>query len=1565
MRVIQQCTCSSTVRLAALSGLALLWGIFVVVTAHVSLSILLFSHQVLNQEDIQEWVPYTRTPNVRAHAIAAQCYKVSQGEMTMETLLSENQGVPIALLKLVQAQRDATEEAAERGREAARRARATSGKAATAVPYATRNPAANALFTTVPLVQVASERPANPVEDDAVEDDTVEDDAKQQAFIEEIKALMKDNPERSTTLSVWDFGGQNLFFPLHHMLLSAGGVYVVLINLKELLLAPGELIREDTLLAGGKSAKHEVRAAENSAKACLQTLRQWLNLIYAGGLQKGTHPVIIVATCRDAFGPEDLRKANVMINDVVDASPCRDFILSNVYEPDIFGESPPPQCFFVDNTQGCYCDRDGAREWVEHASVESLRAAIDEQSQLLRTVHELVPIRWLEVLEYFETTALAEGEEHPWVDTKKVLQEATRFELGTDTHLGTAVCVEDEVAEMLQYFASMGLIIHHGKNPKLRNFVVLKPQWLIDAVGTVIRDFKLHKKPCDAEANKHRCWPALSGCRRDGSQVPGGGGRLHEDLLDRLWPAPEHSVEDRCFFLHLMQNHDLIVPLQSKEDGKTTYLVPSLFKEAAAVPTNNGTAYAFTLTFVCKEDAASTKLKWSPDDLKYRQVPPGLFPRIAGKAVQVMLEEGGYDCADLGEGSDDFIVSKSYFKIKFHQRALPLEHPAAASGHASFSMAATLVDDTHIDVHIDKGLANPNTLFRCFSGWVSQLISEASWSSFVPEYLVRTPTSTLSLTVAKSKPRRKECRAIDQRWLASGCRHDEYDVSLTYRHGDHGTAVVEALCRELECAAIGTEGRQPVVFCDKKQLRPGAPLYSVIGRSILNSTIAIALVSEEARSRLRSPGPGVDCLLFEWWLTLALLKARPSGCRLAHFVPFFCGDPSFDVADGILDTVCEATHQKLCEVWEELDLGAAPVKQTRRALMEEMGGRVNTHQRVHTRSSCPGSEDADSIEAFTSALECLFAELEPSASAAGLSTPLDQESSISEHARTNVPECAGLPVTPDPLQAKVAALGLSDAQKELLRALQDQDAGAVTDLLGRHTAPGPHELNSVPLSERPGALLLQVCLAHFEGLLDDNTTDAVPLGLWKAVLGSTESFFQEQLDQTRANRSLIEEQAAALVDNSEAMYAKTMVQVRRSTGFDDHHETMSKLATRVETRLRDQPPGNDAVCRCAGAPGKAPVPLQRDTGILDIHRAGNTVLPRFKRFVQDIADGTKCEFGAGPRKKLWRTIEKRGISTDVGASLRDGSAVIDIVRGTIIMDDFGNGNQFLDFLLGCDASEGSEFEATGYAERHGNITIVRAKNKWAKPAAGGWCCGQIYFYFADDPDRHICELQVVDGRMQRQRKSIPNQAYDKYSRNRCFRELLGVVNEQDRLAAEAKENGRQAADEPVVAPLRVPQSGGLSDVGTAVKPSVASTASAKVTTAAADVAGGVVDGSIPPKNLKEVAHQITRRLGFDEMNTMSLKEVVQFCTEHWPLPSSRSKLKDRLHYYWIQMCGGLVPGQLPLLSIAKEIGETLGLEEGASLHAVVVEARNQIEQEEGEANMTALQQLLLFHSELC
>jgi len=46
---------------------------------------------------------------------------------------------------------------------------------------------------------------------------------------------------------------------------------------------------------------------------------------------------------------------------------------------------------------------------------------------------------------------------------------------------------------------------------------------------------------------------------------------------------------------------------------------------------------------------------------------------------------------------------------------------------------------------------------------------------------------------------------------------------------------------------------------------------------------------------------------------------------------------------------------------------------------------------------------------------------------------------------------------------------------------------------------------------------------------------------------------------------------------------------------------------------------------------------------------------------------------AGPRKKIWRTLEKRGVTRDPHVTLQDGSKTIDIVRGTVEIGTEGFG----------------------------------------------------------------------------------------------------------------------------------------------------------------------------------------------------------------------------------------------------------------------------------------------------
>ncbi len=55
----------------------------------------------------------------------------------------------------------------------------------------------------------------------------------------------------------------------------------------------------------------------------------------------------------------------------------------------------------------------------------------------------------------------------------------------------------------------------------------------------------------------------------------------------------------------------------------------------------------------------------------------------------------------------------------------------------------------------------------------------------------------------------------------------------------------------------------------------------------------------------------------------------------------------------------------------------------------------------------------------------------------------------------------------------------------------------------------------------------------------------------------------------------------------------------------------------------------------------------------------------------------------------------------------------------------------------------------------GRIVVVRAKDRFSQPTAGGWADLMLCFYMAQDPARHVCEVQLVHVHMLTQRKGLP------------------------------------------------------------------------------------------------------------------------------------------------------------------------------------------------------------------
>ena len=67
------------------------------------------------------------------------------------------------------------------------------------------------------------------------------------------------------------------------------------------------------------------------------------------------------------------------------------------------------------------------------------------------------------------------------------------------------------------------------------------------------------------------------------------------------------------------------------------------------------------------------------------------------------------------------------------------------------------------------------------------------------------------------------------------------------------------------------------------------------------------------------------------------------------------------------------------------------------------------------------------------------------------------------------------------------------------------------------------------------------------------------------------------------------------------------------------------------------------------------------------------------------------------------------------------------------------------------------------------IQVVRVKDRFAKAAMGGWRDIMINYVLSDDPDGHVCEIQIAHRQMLLQREGM--KAHDTYDRTRNASEL--------------------------------------------------------------------------------------------------------------------------------------------------------------------------------------------------
>jgi len=105
-----------------------------------------------------------------------------------------------------------------------------------------------------------------------------------------------------------------------------------------------------------------------------------------------------------------------------------------------------------------------------------------------------------------------------------------------------------DLSEMLH---ELGVILHHQDDRRLKNFIVLKPEWAVNAVYEILKYDEVGKNQ----------------------------GRFDEELLARVWDESGYSSEEQRNLMDLMLKDSFEVCFKAEEEGKYIYIAPQLLPD--------------------------------------------------------------------------------------------------------------------------------------------------------------------------------------------------------------------------------------------------------------------------------------------------------------------------------------------------------------------------------------------------------------------------------------------------------------------------------------------------------------------------------------------------------------------------------------------------------------------------------------------------------------------------------------------------------------------------------------------------------------------------------------------------------------------------------------------------------------------------------------------------------------------------------------------------------------------------------------------------------------------------
>ncbi|EGD73711.1 hypothetical protein PTSG_05418 [Salpingoeca rosetta] len=306
-----------------------------------------------------------------------------------------------------------------------------------------------------------------------------------------VDAVMGEGKAR-VTFKVFDLGGQSTFYIFHPFFLTEYAVYLLVFSMKDLL------------------HQDESKRAES-----WEFMEHWLSSLHLHA--KGA-PVLIVGTFADKI--IERKQHEAISRDIYSR------LRHNPAFPGVIHNDKHGLWFWpVDNTKS-----------INDTMIQDLRQTISSTALAQEYVSQEVAVPYLHLFDKLH--AIARDEKRPLLTFDEVVDIARTCGLRT----------RDETRACLQFLHLYSMVLCYDHVPGMEDYVILSPQWAVDTMARVIRNFDLHRDVRDGEARAvgAQLWDDLVDR-----------GILHRRLLDVLWNDVDSNLV--LPFLCLMMQYGLCV----------------------------------------------------------------------------------------------------------------------------------------------------------------------------------------------------------------------------------------------------------------------------------------------------------------------------------------------------------------------------------------------------------------------------------------------------------------------------------------------------------------------------------------------------------------------------------------------------------------------------------------------------------------------------------------------------------------------------------------------------------------------------------------------------------------------------------------------------------------------------------------------------------------------------------------------------------------------------------------------------------------------------------------------